>query len=145
MQETTSRKRPLGVTILAAILGIEGIAELIIGIILIRGFFTIGHALTVHGHTIISRVVDTFGGVLGGASVIVGILTLIFALGLFALQRWAFWLTVVIEVITLLRYAVEFIPPYHPSVGAIVFGMIIPIVILIYFFLDPNVRAAFRI
>jgi len=71
------------------------------------------------------------------------VLTFIFALGLWLLKRWAFWLTVVIEVISLVRHALEFTQATHPPVVLIVVGMILPVVILIYFLVDSNVRNAF--
>jgi uncharacterized membrane protein (DUF2068 family) len=62
---------------------------------------------------------------------------------LWLLKRWAFWLTVIFQVISLLRHGLEFTQATHPPVALIVAGMIIPAVILIYFLVDPNVRAAF--
>jgi uncharacterized membrane protein (DUF2068 family) len=78
----------------------------------------------------------------GGISLVIGILTLIFAIGLWTLKRWAFWLTVIIEFISLVRHALEFTHP-NPAVGSIVLGMIIPVVVLLYFLVDSNVRNAF--
>jgi len=144
MEQTMYRRRPLGVSILAIIQALQGIFELIVGILALVAVFAIGHAITTHGHTTTGTVVDVVGGVLGGFSLIVGILTLIFAFGLWTLKRWAFWLTVIIEVVILIRHLLEFTHP-NPNVVSIVIGMIIPVVILVYFFVDPNVRAAFRV
>ncbi|MBV8694827.1 MAG: DUF2127 domain-containing protein [Chloroflexi bacterium] len=144
MQETVSRKRPLGVTIVAAVLSIEGIVEIIIGIIALLAIFALGRVAATHGHNIVHNAVDVIGIILGGYFLIAGILKLIFAVGLWALQRWAFWLTVIIEVISILGSAYQFTRPGHNVVG-IVLGMIIPVLILLYFFVDSNVRAAFRI
>jgi len=74
---------------------------------------------------------------------VIGIITIIFTLGLWLLQRWAFWLTIIIEVISLLRHAFEFTRA-HAAVGSIVISMLLPAIILIYFLLDPHVRRAFR-
>jgi uncharacterized membrane protein (DUF2068 family) len=71
------------------------------------------------------------------------LLRFILAAGLWLLKRWAFWVTIIVEVITLARQALEFTQASHPPVALIVLGMIIPAAVLLYFLLDPNVRAAF--
>ncbi len=145
MQQMMSepRRRPLGVTIIAILVGIGGILEILAGILILVGIFAIGHAITVHGHTTISHVVNALGVVLAIIPLVIGVLTLIFAMGLWFLKRWAFWLTVIFEIISLIRSAFEFTQPDHSPVALIVIGMIIPVVILLYFLLDRDVRAAF--
>ena len=140
--ETRSR-RPLGVTIIATLLGIEGILELLAGILILVGIFAVGHVINSHGHTTTARVVDTVGIILAIIPLVVGLLTFIFAVGLWLLKRWAFWLTVIIEVISLIRHTLEFTQPSHSPTGLIVAEMIIPALILLYFLVDPNVRRAF--
>jgi hypothetical protein len=142
MQE--KRTRPVGVTIIAVLLIIAGIFELAIGGIAIAAIFSAGQAVTTHGHSTIGGIIDAVGGVLGGISIVVGIITLIFAWGLWALKRWAFWLTVILEGFSLLRHIYEFIQP-HTHIALIIAGTIIPVVILLYFLVDPHVRRAFRI
>ena len=144
MQETVSRQRPIGVTILSVLLGIQGIVELILGIVALVVVFAIGHTIVVHGHTTIGHVVDALGGVLGVVSLIVGLVTLLLAWGLWTLKSWAFWFTVIIEVISLIRHLLEFASPNHSTVS-IVIGLILPVVILLYFLVDSNVRRAFRV
>jgi len=142
MQSTVSRARPLGVTIIAVLLIIAGIVELLIGVLTFAGFFSVAHVITVHGHHVTATVLDTLGGILGGISIFIGIITLIFAWGLWTLKIWAFWLVVIFEAISLVRHLLEFAHPGHSTV-AIVLGMILPIVILLYFIVDSNVRNAF--
>lgn len=144
MQQPISRHRPLGVSIIAIILIIQAIFELLVGILAIVAVFAIGHVISTHGHTTTGSIVDVLGGALGGISLVIGILTLIFALGLWMLKRWAFWLTVIIEAISLVRHALGFVHP-HSSTISIAIGLIIPVVILLYFLVDRNVREAFRI
>ena len=143
MQNTVSRARPLGVTIISVLLIIAGVLELLLGGLTLAGVFAVGHAITVHGHSTTAHVVDTLGSVLGGISLVIGLVTLIFAWGLWTLKTWAFWLVVALEAFSLLRHLFEFFRP-HPSVVGIVLGMIIPVVVLVYFLADPNVRTAFR-
>lgn len=145
MQETLPvRHRPIGVSIIAFVETLYAVFEILIGIIAIVGIFAIGHTISAHGHVTTSRVVDTIGGILGGASLLIGILTLIFAIGLWLLKRWAFWLTIILQVISLIRHALEFTHPNYNTVG-IVIGLVIPVAILLYFLVDANVRRAFRV
>jgi uncharacterized membrane protein (DUF2068 family) len=143
MERTLSRSRPLGVTIIAVLLIIAGILELVLGGLALAAVLALGHTIAQHGHGVTGAVVDTAGGVLGGISVVIGIVTLIFAWGLWTLKSWAFWLTIALEVFSLLRHLFEFFRP-HPFVPGIVLGMIIPVVVLVYFLADREVRAAFR-
>jgi hypothetical protein len=138
------RRRPIGVVIIAVLLGIESFVEIAIGILAIGGILALGHVAAQHGHTGTRTAIDIVGIVLGGIPLAIGIITLIFVIGLWTLKRWAFWLTIIVEAITLLRHVFEFTRP-NPIVGQIVPGMIIPVIILLYFLLDPYVRKAFRI
>jgi len=138
------RHRPIGVVIIAVLLGIESFVEIALGILAIGGVLALGHIAAQNGHTGTRTAIDIVGIVLGGIPLAIGIITLIFVIGLWALKRWAFWLTVIVEAITLLRHALEFTRP-NALAAQIVPGMIIPIIILIYFLLDPYVRKAFRI
>ena len=143
-QELAPRHRPLGVTIISVVLAIQGIFELIVGILAIVAISAISHTIDAHGHVTTAHVVDVLGGTLGGISLVIGILTLIFAIGLWTLKRWAFWLTVIIELISVIRHALEFTHPNFNTVS-IVIGLILPVAILLYFLVDANVRRAFRI
>jgi len=142
MQNTLPRTRPLGVTIIAVLLIIAGILELLLGVLTFAGVFSVAHIITVHGHHVAASVLDTLGSILAGISILIGIVTLIFAWGLWTLKTWAFWLVVALEVFSLVRHLFEFTRPDH-STTAIVLGMVLPVVILLYFLVDPNVRAAF--
>ena len=145
--EQSMVRRPLGVTIISVVLAIEGIFELLVGILILVGIFTLGHEISIHGHAVVGSMVDVVGGVLGGvlagAALIIGLFSLIFAIGLWTLKRWAFWLTVILEIISIVRHLLEFTHPVHSTVS-IVIGLILPVVILLYFLFDRNVRAAFR-
>ena len=74
---------------------------------------------------------------------VVGFLSLLFAWGLWQLSRWAFWATVVIQFISLANSVIAF-TQVNANIGFIVVSMIVPIVILLYFLVNSNVRAAFR-
>ncbi len=140
---TDARKRPLGVTIIAVLMGIGGILDILGSILVLVGIFAIGRTIIVHGHSTTGHVVDTLGIILAIVPLIIGVLMFIFAAGLWLLKRWAFWLTVIIELISLLRHVFEFTQATHPPVALIVLGMLIPIAVLLYFLADANVRTAF--
>ena len=87
---------------------------------------------------------DTFGIGIGVILIVIGVVTLLFVLGLWTLQRWAYWAVIIIEVLTLIPNIISLIRGNGTLVGDIA-SMIIPVVVLIYFLLDTNVRRAFRI
>jgi len=142
MQTSVSRPRPLGVTIIAVLLIVAGIVEILFGVLTFAGVFSLAHVITAHGHTTTAAVLDTLGGILGGISIIIGLVTLFVAWGLWNLKTWAFWLVVIVEGISVIRHLLEFARPYHSTV-AIVLGLVLPVVILLYFLVDSNVRNAF--
>jgi hypothetical protein len=143
MEAETRSKRPLGVTIMAILLGLEGIIELAVGIIALLAILALGRTIVVHGHATTGRAIDVAGSVLAGIPILIGVLTLIFSIGLWMLWRWTFWATVIIEIGSLLIHTLQFLQ-HHIAVGTIVTGMVIPVIILLYFLIDPNVRRAFH-
>lgn len=72
---------------------------------------------------------------------ILGILELILAWGLWPLQSWAYWVTVILVVLALLNgmFALT-----QGAVATGVVAIVIALIILIYLFADTNVRLAFR-
>lgn len=97
----------------------------------------------IEGYTITRADVSLVSGILAGVFLVLGLLSLLFSWGLWRLARWAFWATVIIQVISLANSLIAFTQP-DANIGFIVGGMIIPVVILLYFLVDSNVRAAFR-
>ncbi len=118
------RTRPLGITIISILLGIDGIVEAILGIIsLVSGTAPLG----------------------GIVLLILGLLTLALAWGLWTLQSWAFWGIVIIEALNVIYTIYEFaMGRANANVSSLIFSLILPIVILLYMFLDRNVRRAFN-
>ena len=148
MQNTTMeapRRRPLGVSIIAVLVAIQGIFFLILGILALVAVIVAANSAgtTVNGYAITGATLSIVAGVLAGVFLVVGLVSLLFAWGLWTLKRWAFWATVIIEIISLLNSVLAFTQP-HANFWSAVVGMIIPIVILVYFLADANVRAAFR-
>ncbi|GAC1460201.1 MAG: hypothetical protein PVS3B3_18700 [Ktedonobacteraceae bacterium] len=137
-------RRPLGVTIISVLVGIEGLLELIAGILLVLAANSLSHKIVQNGHTTFAKFVDTFGVTIGVVFIIIGVVTLLFVLGLWTLQRWAYWAVIIIEVLTLIPNVIALIRGTGSLAGNIA-QMIIPVIVLLYFLVDSNVRRAFRI
>lgn len=112
-----ARRRPLGVTIIAILVAIGAIFEIIAGLALL----------------VIFPPLAIF-------ALIVGVVSLFVAWGLWTLKPWAFWLVVIVEVIHLIQAILSMARGQGTGIG----DLVIPIIILLYLFLDRNVRAAFR-
>ena len=110
-------RRPLGVTVIAILVAIGAVFEIIGGLLLLAVFAPIGIF-----------------------ALIIGVISLFVAWGLWTLKPWAFWLVVIVEVIHLVQAILSLTRGQGGSVGDLIF----PIIILLYLFLDRNVRAAFR-
>ncbi len=118
IQDTMGRRRPLGITIIAIIVAIYGILEIILGI----GFLAASPAQAI-------------------ITIILGVLGLVLAWGLWTLQSWAFWALVIVEVLNVINGIVAWVG-HNPGPGVI--SIVISLIVLIYMFADRNVRAAFR-
>jgi len=117
--ENVTRARPLGISIIAVIMAIQGILGILGGILLLAG------------------------GVpaLGIITLILGVLYLVLAWGLWTLKPWAFWGTVILEVLTLIN-GIFGLGLGRQTNGIV--SIIFAVVVLIYMFADRNVRQAFR-
>ena len=121
IQDTMGRKRPLGITIIAIIVAIYGILSIIGGLALL-------------GASATAAII----------AIVIGVLQLVLAWGLWTLQRWAFWATVIIEVLAVINGVLAMTGNSTVGRAPGIFGIIIALIVLIYLFADRNVRAAFR-
>ena len=97
-----SRKQlPPGKAIVVALLGIHGIFLIIIGLIAFFGGF-VGVYDVSHGHTTPGAIIAVLGAALTWMFLLGGIVSLLCAQGLLTWQRWALWLTIVLEIINLI-------------------------------------------
>lgn len=104
------RHRPLGITIIAIVIGLQAIFSIIAAL--------------------------QFGAII---AIILGILTLLLAWGLWTLQPWAFWTAVVLEAIDIIYDL------FSLGQGAsVIVSLIFSVLILVYLLRDQSVRAAFR-
>jgi lysylphosphatidylglycerol synthetase-like protein (DUF2156 family) len=118
MQRLTARSRPLGITIISIIMAILGIFDIIGGILSMGS-----------------------NGTLAIITLIIGVLYLILAWGLWTVQTWAFWGTVILAILTIINSIIG-LGHGVPATGWV--SLILAVIVLIYMFADRNVRAAFR-
>jgi hypothetical protein len=97
-----SRKKPApGKVIIVALLATHGLFLIIIGLIAFFGGF-VGVYNVAHGHATPGALVAVLGAFLAWIFLLGGIVSLLCAQGLLTWQRWAFWLTIALEVINLM-------------------------------------------
>ena len=126
----TTRKRPLGITIIAILLLISAVIEIIGGISSVIGSPPTGSLSDV---------------LLGWFPLVLGIIELVLAWGLWTLKPWAYWGTLVVEIVIILVHFFGFLGlPRTHSALAIISGGIVSIIIVIYLLVDRNVRRAFQ-
>ena len=98
--QASRKKPPPGKVIVVALLGIQGIFLIIIGLIAFFGGF-IGVYNVSNGHTTPGAIVAVLGAALAWMFLLGGIISLLCAQGLLTWQRWALWLTIALEVTNL--------------------------------------------
>jgi hypothetical protein len=132
----TPDRRPIGVTLITIFLAILGIFEF--------GFGSLALVTSLLGHFILPLSSAAAGGATGVYYILIGLVKLFFAWGLWRLQRWAFWATVFITAVSLLSSIIAVTEP-SPTLWVLLADLLIPTMILIYFIVDSGVRKAFRI
>jgi hypothetical protein len=125
----TRRKRPLGITIIAILLFISAILELASGLSSVLGSPPTGTLSDV---------------LLGWWPLAIGVIELVLAWGLWTLKPWAYWGTLIAEIVNILIHFFGFLglPSTHSAL-AVVSGGIVSILIVLYLLIDRNVRRAF--
>ncbi|HXL37636.1 MAG TPA: hypothetical protein VN954_10595, partial [Ktedonobacteraceae bacterium] len=83
------------------------------------------------------------GLLVGWIPLIVGVLLFILAWGLWTLRPWAYWATLILEIVNIVLHFLGYGQTH--SILAIISGGIISIIIVIYLLVDRNVRRAFRV
>jgi hypothetical protein len=130
MQNVTTAKRPLGITIISILLFITAVIDIVGGIFGLIGTRPSGSVNDIF--------VDYF-------PLIIGVIELVLAWGLWTLKPWAYWATLIVEIISILVHFFGFLGlPRTHSALAVISGGIISIIIVIYLLVDGNVRRAFR-
>jgi hypothetical protein len=130
-----SDQRPVGVMVIALLLGILAILEIAFG--------TFALVTSLFGSFILPFHSPAVGSALGVFYLLVGLVKLFFAWGLWGLKRWAYWATVFIAAVSMLS-SILAVTQSAPTTWILLSDLLIPVVILIYFVVDSNVRTAFR-
>lgn len=99
--QASRKKPPPGKAIVVALLGLHGLFLIIIGLIAFFGGF-VGVYDVSHGHTTPGALVAVLGVALAWIFLLGGIVSFLCALGLSTWRRWAFWLTIALEIINLI-------------------------------------------
>jgi uncharacterized membrane protein (DUF2068 family) len=139
----TLARRPRRITILAILEGLQGIM-LLLGLLAVIVVASSSGTMTLEGYTIFRADASLASALLAGMFLLVGLLSLLFAWGLWRLARWAFWATVILQVINLTNSVIAFMQA-PARVGFIVVGMISPVLMLLSLLVNARVRAAFRV
>lgn len=127
MQNVTTTRRPLGITIIAILLFIQAVLVIVGGI-----FSFFGHLFR-----------NPLSGLLvGWIPLAIGVLLFILAWGLWTLKPWAYWATLVLEIVNIVLHFFGYQQTH--SLFAIISGGIISIIVVIYLLVDRNVRRAFQ-
>src|SRR5438128_12622318 len=99
--QVSRKKPPPGEVVVVALLGIHGLFLIIIGLIAFFGGF-VGVYDVANGHATPGAMVAVLGAFLAWIFLLGGIVSFLCAQGLWTWQRWAFWLTIALEVINLI-------------------------------------------
>ena len=91
-------QRPLGVTILAILAGLAGVVEILGGV----AIMALSGAAAFAGYGILAGL----GAALGVLILLLGIITLVYAIGLWKLRGWAWWLAIIVGVISIVVGAI---------------------------------------
>ena len=99
--QASRKKPPPGRVIVVALLGIQGLFLIILGLIAFFAGF-VGVSDVANGHATPGALVAVLGAFLAWIFLLGGIVGLLCAQGWWTWQRWAFWSTIALEVITVL-------------------------------------------
>ncbi len=131
-------KRPVGVTIIAVIAIVYGVFSLLLALLALLGEALlasgVGHVQYEPGTLAYATITDAA----------LGILYLVFGIGVFALKRWAWTTGVVALVLDVVRQIIGVVIHGFSASNAV--GFIITIVValvVLWYLFRPNVRAAF--
>ena len=99
--QASRKKPPPGKAIVVALLGLHGLFLIIIGLIAFFGGFVGAYDVS-NGHATPGAIVAVAGAFLAWIFLLGGIVSFLCALGLSTWRRWAFWLTIALDIINLI-------------------------------------------
>ena len=130
MEETNippARKRPFGITVIALLLGVQGVLVMVLTLVI----FSIARHIPL---AIVGFII----------SVLIGVVFLALAWGWWTLKPWAFGAMVAVQILSLVYPLFNFVVMLPKITFSTIGNLIFPVLVLIYLFADKNVRAAFR-
>lgn len=128
--------RPGGVTFIALLTNFSGLISIVTALLGLFGFLS-PNIQEKHANPPAEIAVLIIHLLLGVGYVIV-------ASGLWRLRRWAFWTAIAISVLLIANYALEFWQRYLAS-PITVGGLLLPLIVLLYFGLSRSARKAFGV
>ena len=137
------RKRPLLISIMAFILAVEGVVWFILGTLAFFAVITNG-SFNVYGASAAADSLD----IISVTGLVSGVLYLFFAWALWALKRWAYWATLLIEFLNIIAGGLLLTRPkalYSVGAGQIALSLIITFFVLACFLISSKVREAFGV
>jgi hypothetical protein len=99
--QASRKKPPQGKAIVVALLGLHGLFLIIIGLIAFFGGFVGAYDVS-NGHATPGALVAVAGAALAWIFLLGGMVSFLCALGLSTWRRWAFWMTIALEIINLI-------------------------------------------
>jgi hypothetical protein len=99
--QVSRKKSPPGIVIVVALLALHGLFLIIVGLLAFFGGFVGAYDVT-NGHATPGAIVAVLGAFLAWIFLLEGIVSCLCAQGLLTRQRWAFWLTLALEVSNLI-------------------------------------------
>ena len=99
--QASRKKPPPGKVIVVALLAIHGLFLIIIGLVAFFGGFVGVYEVT-NGHATPRAIIAVLAAFVAWIFLLGGIVSFLCAQGLWTWQRWAFWLTIALEVINVL-------------------------------------------
>src|SRR5712691_9235707 len=128
------KKPPPGKVIVVGLLAIHGLFLIVIGLIAFFGGF-VGVYNVANGHATPGATVAVLGAFLAWIFLLGGIVSLLCAQGLLTWQRWAFWLTIALEVTNLFvggcALMLRLFAPWPIALSMIVAGGILLYVLIV--------------
>lgn len=128
--------RPGGVTAIAVLADLSGLFSIGVAILGLIGFTTAATQAS-YPNPALAVTVLIIHGLLGVAYMVV-------AAGLWNLRRWAFWAAIAVSVLLLVNYVLELWDRVLAS-PVTVGGLLLPVLILLYFGLSRSARKAFGV
>ncbi len=125
-QQVMAGKRPIGITIIAILLFISAVIGIFGGITSVLG--------------------NSTDVLLGWFPLVMAVLELVLAWGLWTIKSWAYWGTLAVEILNILIHFFGFLGlPRTHSPLAVISGGVVSVIIVIYLLVDRHVRRAFQV